>query len=458
MNLIESSIKRFIQRLSIAVLLIFVFNAVLLGIYIFRFQSSASDETAILPLLKKFPKELILQNEEYHLADNMKKELDKQNMWSMLIDERHGNVVWSYRLPKEIPIQYNSSDIAAFSRYYLRDYPVSTWKHPKGLIVIGSPKNSLWKSAYMVPYSEFKTLPGKIILVLMCDLLIVFLLYLYINRRSVKAVSNILEGIRSLSSGRLIELKENGIFSEIAKQLNKTSDLLKTRKAAQENWIMGISHDVRTPLTVILGYAESIETNTSLPKEVQEKASQIKYQSIKLRDLVNDLNLMTRLEDNKTMTRNEVFQPVEFCREVIALFLNNGIPECFSIELTIDKGLKSINLIANKHLLQRAIHNLLYNCIKHNPSGCNIHFKLAESEGDLLFTVSDDGKGIVPNEIELLDIRSPYLTESDMDHRKQHGFGLYIVQQIVKMHSGKLHFKENNLGGLDVIIELPILR
>lgn len=458
MNLIGSSIKRFIQRLSIAVLLILVFNVFLLGMYIYRLQSSASGEMAILPLLKQFPKDLVIQNKKYHLASNIKGELDRQNMWSMLIDERNGNVVWSYRLPKEIPVQYSLSDVAAFSRYYLKDYPVATWKHPEGLIVVGSPNNSFWRSAYMVPYSEFKTLPGKIAVVLICDLLIVFLLYLYIDRKSIKAVSNILEGIRSLSSGRLIQLKENGTFSEITNQLNMTSDLLKTRKAAQENWTMGISHDVRTPLTVILGYAESIEINTSLPKEVQEKASVIKYQSIKLRDLVNDLNLITRLEDHKTLARHEVFQPLQFCREVLALFWNNGIPKPFSIELTLGKGLESISLRGDKHLLQRAIHNLLYNCIKHNPNGCNIHFRLVLGIEHILFIISDDGNGIEHNEIELLEIRSQYLTGSEIYEHGQKGFGLYIVQQIVKMHSGKLGFMKNDLGGLDVIIELPIVR
>ena len=177
MNLVQSSIKRFIQRLSIAVLLILVFNGILLSIYIFRLQRSVSDEMPILPMLKYFSKELRLQDKQYVLGDKIKSELEKQNMWSMLIDDRSGSVLWSYRLPKEIPVQYSLSDVAVFSRYYLKDYPVSTWKHPNGLIVVGSPKKSLWKSAYMVPYSEFKALPFYITLIIMGDLLIVFLLY-----------------------------------------------------------------------------------------------------------------------------------------------------------------------------------------------------------------------------------------------------------------------------------------
>ena len=406
MNLVQSSIKRFIQRLSMVVLLIFAANVVLLGIYIFRLQREASGELGILTLLKKFPEELTLKNKQYHLGDEIKAELDKQHMWSMLIDDRAGNVLWSYRLPKEIPVQYSLSDVAVFSRYYLKDYPVSTWKHPNGLIVVGSPKKSLWKSAYMVPYSEFKALPFYITLIIMGDLLIVFLLYHYLDRRSVKAVSNILKGIQLLASGNLIQLKEKGTFSEVANQLNRTSDLLRKRKVAQENWIMGISHDVRTPLTVILGYAENIETNETLPSEVQKKASLIKYQGIRLRNLVNDLNLITRLGGHYELKRPELLQPIIFSRDLIALFLNNGIPDIFSIELHIDKGLESLKLNGDRHLLQRAINNLLYNCIKHNPSGCNIHFKVYKAYKNILFIVSDDGKGITARRIAFLEMRS----------------------------------------------------
>jgi len=56
-----------------------------------------------------------------------------------------------------------------------------------------------------------------------------------------------LSGIQSLAEGKIIRLKEKGTFSEISTQLNKTSDLLKKRSVAQENWIAGISHDIRTP-------------------------------------------------------------------------------------------------------------------------------------------------------------------------------------------------------------------
>lgn len=456
MNPIQSFVKRFIFRLSLAIILILTANIIILGIYIYLQQKSLSDEVAIIPLLKQLSQKLVLKDDCFYLDNNLQNKLDNQNTWAMLLDERQGTILWSYKLPKEIPTNYTLSDIAFLSRYYLKDYPVSTWRHPNGLIVIGSPKYSLWKIAYMFPYSELKVLPNLIALIVICDLLILFLLYFIIDRKSINAVSNVLSGIQSLADGKLIRLKEEGTFSEIATQLNKTSDLLKKRSIVQENWIAGISHDIRTPLSIILGYTEKIETNSLLPKGVQEKASLIKLQGIRLRDLVNDLTLITRLGDETQPIRQDLFHPTTFCREIVASFLNNGIPENYSIELDINKDLESVKLKGDAHLLQRAINNLLYNSIRHNPKGCDISFRLYRKDQQILFVVSDNGKGMTSVEIDILQNRSHYLSNSDSSINGQHGLGLYIVQQIVKMHFGNVYFCKRESEGLEVTIALPI--
>lgn len=144
-----------------------------------------------------------------------------------------------------------------------------------------------------------------------------------------------------------------------------------------------------------------------------------------------------------------------FGRDILAQFLNSGIPDTFSIELSFDKSLQLIKLSADIHLLQRAINNLLYNCIKHNPGGCNITFVISNEKEYVLFYVSDDGKGMTLEEITALKTRSKYLSNSNLFNQKQHGFELYIVQQIVKIHAGSTDFKRNKMGGLDVIIALP---
>jgi len=174
MNPVQSSVKRFILRLSLAIFLVLTINILILGIYVYRHQKSVSDETAIIPLLRQFSQELVLKDNHYSLGSDVQLQLDKQDMWAMLIDNNQGNILWSYKLATEIPTKFTLSDVAAFSRYYLKDYPVSTWKHSDVLIVVGFPKGSLWKIAYMFPNSEIKAMPERIALIVICNLLILF--------------------------------------------------------------------------------------------------------------------------------------------------------------------------------------------------------------------------------------------------------------------------------------------
>ena len=456
MNAVQSSVKRVILSLSLAVFLLFTINIFLAGIYIYRHQKSVTDEMPILPLLRKFATGLAFKDNRYLLSNKIKNELDKQGMWAMLLDDRNGNVLWSYRLPGEIPVNYTLSDVAMLSRYYLKDYPVSAWKHPDGLIVLGSPKYSLVKVAYMFPYAEFKAMPGRVAIIVICDLFILFLLYFIIDRKAIKSVANVLSGIQSLAAGKTLKLMETGTFSELATQLNRTSDLLQKRSIAQENWIAGVSHDIRTPLSIILGYAEKIEANSSLPNDVQGNATIIKFQGMRLRDLVNDLNLITRLGDGTQALRQDLFRPAVFCRELIASLLNSGLPECYTIELDIAKEAEPIMWKGDVHLLQRTVNNLLYNSIRHNPKGCKIQVKLYPKGQQALLVLSDNGKGMTAKEIEILQSRSHYLANSDALVNGQHGLGLYIVQQIVKMHLGEVSFRIRKSGGLEVCISLPI--
>ena len=77
----------------------------------------------------------------------MSKDLVTNNIWGIVIDD-NGNVVWKHNLPKEIPLNYSLQDVATFSKGYIENYPVFTWKQGNDLLVLGYPKNS---------YSKFMT-------------------------------------------------------------------------------------------------------------------------------------------------------------------------------------------------------------------------------------------------------------------------------------------------------------
>ena len=145
MTFIQSPIKRFVKRLLSAIFILLAANALLLGLYAYYYKKSISDKMLPIPLLKTLSTSLVLDNKQFTLDSITINQLDSQHLWAVLLDDKQGTILWKHNFPEELPSIYTLSDIALLSRYYLKDYPTYTWKHPQGLIVLGFPKNSMTK-------------------------------------------------------------------------------------------------------------------------------------------------------------------------------------------------------------------------------------------------------------------------------------------------------------------------
>ena len=173
-------------------------------------------------------------------------------------------------------------------------------------MILGYPQKSFWKHMYPSwDYQMIESAPRTVLLVLGGNILLVMLIYLGANSGLLRSVRPIVDGIRRLPEGEPVRLKEKGILSELAFHLNKASEVLQSQKyqlmkkdAARANWIAGVSHDIRTPLSMVMGYAGQIENLTYLREEDRKKASAIVRQSRRMKGLINDLNLASKMEYN----------------------------------------------------------------------------------------------------------------------------------------------------------------
>ena len=102
--------------------------------------------------------------------------------------------------------------------------------------------------------------------------------------------------IKILSTGKPVNLSIRGELSEIADSVNQASRVLSRQNQARANWISGVSHDIRTPLSMIMGYAQRIASDRLASGNIQQEAEIIRAQSAKIKDLVQDLNLVSQLE------------------------------------------------------------------------------------------------------------------------------------------------------------------
>ena len=265
-----------------------------------------------------------------------------------------------------------------------------------------------------------------------------------------------MNGIQQLSKGKPVHLDESGKLSEIKSGLNKAGDYLMKKDNTRAVWIRGISHDIRTPLSIILAYSSEIEETPTLPETTRKQAGIILRQSEKLKNLVFDLNLTTKLEYSMQTIHKQTIDVVELARQVVSGILNNGIPEQFEIEFYEEQPGKVLQLNGNNLLLQRMLENLIHNSIVHNPTGCIIDFSVGSHENSCIFIISDNGHGMSGPQLNALNSNEDIFNSQKSEDDTEHGLGLKIVRQIVKAHQGTIQFSTIIPHGLNVIITLPI--
>lgn len=410
-------------------------------------------------------------NGELRLNQEGEKYLTEGGFLFLMVLNDSGDLRYGWNLPEGFKDHYTIGEVAAFSRWYLNDYPVKVLNTEKGLLVAGGEKGSVWKYSIEFPEEFMRNIGKYFRIALGVNFLAVICTILFLGFRYYKSLLPLTEGIFALSSNQRVELSEKGVTSRLAAQVNHTSDLLEQqrralskRDEARTEWISGVSHDIRTPLSVIVGYADELENRKDLCKEDRDRAAVIKTQSLKIKQLIEDLNLTSKLEYNMQPLRITNFYPAELLRRLAAEKINEGLKEEYELILEIDDSLEGITLKGDEKLIARAVGNLFNNSILHNPKGCHIVITGRKEENKCILQVSDDGCGIPKEVIELLEQdgdfdRSFEGMMEDIDKRtasqkkNPHVMGLRIVKQIALAHKGSFQIKEE---GHTIQLALPL--
>ena len=343
----------------------------------------------------------------YTLSEEASQALEKDGLFAMIISN-DGHILWSERLPAELSKDYTMQDVASFTRYYLDDYPVHTFIIPEGLLVIGSRKHTTWK--YTLEYNE----------------------------------GMVRQFIRQMPQIALVN-----VALLISVPLFIQRKWIRRREEERTEWIAGVSHDIRTPLTLIIGGADHIMQNTEDPAAA-ERAAAIEQQGMRISALIANLNISSKLDFGMGDYRRS---PVKLCgllRKTTADFINRYSDDKYSFSLDIDESLLDKTVIANAELFERMLENLLGNSVRHNPDGCDIRIELYPDKarcgvcrGICVLRISDNGIGAPEETLKRLNRSRP-----DRPYKlREHGIGLRLVKQIAKYHSWKVDFSGSEPHG-----------
>ena len=248
-------------------------------------------------------------------------------------------------------------------------------------------------------------------------------------------------------------MSTQGELSEVADSVNKASLILSRQNEARANWISGVSHDIRTPLSVIMGYAGRIIADNTAGSTVREKAAVIQKQSTKIKELVQDLNLVSNLEYEMQPLHREPVRLSRLLRSYLAELLNSGIPDGYTVDIEVPPDAEMAELNCDARLISRAVNNLVQNSIGHNPKGCDIKLSIDCTDTTISLIVADNGVGLTPEKMKELKERPHYMESMDERLDLRHGLGLLLVRQITEVHNGTMTIESGPMQGYRAILE-----
>lgn len=236
-------------------------------------------------------------------------------------------------------------------------------------------------------------------------------------------------------------------------EVKRTTD---EKLQSQKKRITGnLAHEIRTPVTSIRGYLETLVNNPELPVDKKELFTERAYlQTLRLSDLIRDIALITKIEEAPELLTIEDINIRTVTDEVFDEFSSSVKDQGIIIENRIPEGL---DIKGNPSLIYAIFRNLVENSIRYAGPGITICVECSTSDGVAHFKYADNGKGISKEHLERIFERFYRIPEENGHRAEGSGLGLSIVRNAIAFHGGSIHASTVVPQGLCFSFTLPIL-
>ena len=248
--------------------------------------------------------------------------------------------------------------------------------------------------------------------------------------------------VRHISGACISDLDHDGKVKGVINLVSDISDRKATERMKNE-FISVVSHELRTPLTSIYGALKLLVTNpqSGLDEEDREMLDIAVTNTERLIRLVNDILDLERIESGKVKILPQTCDAADLIHQAIEVMQ----PMANSQRVTLVTEPISIPLLADSDHIHQTLTNLLSNAIKFSDSNSSVWVTVDEGEREVLFKVSDRGRGIPPDKLELIFERFQQVDASDSRDKGGTGLGLTICYKIVEEHGGRI-WAESEFG------------
>lgn len=297
------------------------------------------------------------------------------------------------------------------------------------------------------------------ILLILCFVLLFMVCYGFWLTRH---LGRIAKGIGDISMRFYTPLTEKGMFGEVYEALNQMdTEIRHSDKVQQETerirreWITNITHDLKTPLSPIKGYAELLVDGPAPDKEtIQEYGGIILKNANHTEKMINDLKLTYQLDSGGLPYRPQTVRLVRFLKELVIDIVND--PAFAERKIEFESNVGECEICLDVDLFCRAVNNLIMNALTHNPPETRVVIRIdTDPEKGILICISDNGTGMDDKEQSELFNRY-YRGTNTKEKPEGSGLGLAIAKQIITLHGGDIEVHSKPGEGTCFTIVLPL--
>ena len=220
----------------------------------------------------------------------------------------------------------------------------------------------------------------------------------------------------------------------------------------RKDFVDNISHELRTPLTVLSGYIETFTDQEDLNPRWKRAFDQMQAQTKRMNALVNDLLLLSRLESNKQIAKNQIIEMPSLMNQLFDDAQAYNVDYGHTLNLEIDSH---CDLIGSDMELASAFSNLITNAIKYTPKGGTITMGWHDDGVQGYFTVEDTGIGIDPKHLPRLTERFYRVDSARSRQTGGTGLGLAIVKHVLMQHGAHLEIESKENQGSTFKVVFP---
>ncbi|MBR6872144.1 MAG: HAMP domain-containing protein [Ruminococcus sp.] len=277
---------------------------------------------------------------------------------------------------------------------------------------------------------------------------------IFITRYLLKPINDLNRAAAEVARGNFfVRVQEKGAYEyqSLQKNFNRMAEELSGTETLRGDFISNVSHEFKTPLASIQGFAKLLQNNDISNEDRAEYTQVIIDETVRLSKLATNILNLSKLENQTTIANKTRFSLDEQIRKIILVLE----PEWSKKEIDLDIALDDIYYYGNEDLMGQIWQNIINNAIKFTPVGGNIRVHLFRTENNITARISDNGPSI-SHEMKEKIFEKFY--QGDHSRKTEgNGLGLALVKRIVDLSGGKVFVENLFEGGVCFVVELPFV-